>query len=320
MYMPRLQLSLIILAGCTCPLVAQDAAPAQEDSQTTTLIKDGSDIQFNFHASSTYYADSDFDDASGSLKAWRNALGVSAQGDLGEGRWSVGFNAEITDYDFTPPPSGGGGGGGGARGTIGALVFDDVTILGLTTRYTGRIDDENSWFIGGGISAAFENGADLDDSFTGAIFGGASHKYSDKLTLGLGVLVRTRLEDSVLVIPMPIFRYDMGNGWTLENQRAGAKIMYAANDKLSFGVAGEFESRSFRLDDANALPGGAANETRIPVAFVTEYKAAKKVTLSARVGAAIGSDIEFFDATGATISERDLDTSIFFGFSGTIHF
>ncbi len=302
-------LALSLLAGLAAPLFAQPAEntlAADNPSETAPLTEEGDSITLGFSANTTYYSDVDFDDALGTIESWQTRLGITMITNLEGGRWAVGFDAEYTDYDFT------------TTGT--PATFDDVTILTLTTSYTAQLDNGNTWFVGGSVNAATESGAAFDDSIAGTVFGGYRHKVNENLQLGLGLAIKTRLEDDVLILPLPQFKYNMGNGWTVENHRVGAKIMYAANDALSFGVIGEYESRSFRLDDTNAISGGAATETRVPIAFQVEYTPSKAVQLHGQIGASVGSSLEFFDTNGNTVSERDFDASVFFGFGGTIHF
>lgn len=326
-------LSVLLAAGMTTPVLAAagsqpqdpDADGSEEISaqETEMVLSDGRDIKFSFHASSTYYDEADFDDGNGTIEAWRNSFGIGATTDLGDGRISLGLDAEITDYDFTDasgapvmvaPLSG----RGGPPPTPNA--FDDVTILTLSTSYTGQLASGNHWFVGGAVSSARESGAEFDDSLSGMVFGGYRHKVSDTLELGFGLAVKSQLEDDTLVIPLPQIRLDMGGGWTLSSERAGLKLMYKASDSLSLGVTGEYESRSFRLDTSNMISGGAASESSFPIAFQVDFRPNKSVMLSGRVGASLGSEIEFFNSAGNSVQTREFDNAVFFGVTGTIFF
>jgi len=322
-------LAVLLAAGLAAPALAQPDGQDPEDSasvasdETETVVRDGKNIQFSFHATTTYYDEADFEDANGTIEAWRNGFGIGATTDLGDGRLSVGFDAEFTDYDFTDST--------GAPVALAPVVgrggpppapnaFDDVTILTLSSTYTGQLNNGDHWFVGGALSSARESGADFDDSIVGMVFGGYRHKVSDTLELGIGIAIKSRLEEEVLILPLPQIRYDMGGGWVLSSQRAGLKLMYGVNDALSLGVTGEYESRSFRLDTANAIPGGAATERRFPIAFQADFKPNKTVMLSGRVGASLGSEVEFFNNAGNSVETREFDTAVFFGVTGTIFF
>lgn len=295
-----------LIAGIGSPLVAQSAGESRpENAEESTILEEKSSISWTAHADVTYFDETDFDDGSGTLKALRTAVGIRADMKLGEGKLSVGFDAAFTDYDFE---------------ITSGNSFDDVTSMTLSAMYRARLNDKGFWFVGGSINSAYESGAQFEDSFSGAVLGGYLHKMSDTLDLGIGVMVKTRLEDDVLVLPVPQIRYNMGNGWTLESQRAGVRVMYAMNESLSFGLSGEYQSSSFRLDETNAIPEGAATESRIPIAFRVEYKPSTNFRIHGHVGAALGNQLEFFDNAGNTISEPDLDTSIFFGFGGSFTF
>ncbi|MDF1809040.1 MAG: hypothetical protein P1U42_05030 [Phycisphaerales bacterium] len=300
-----------VLAILSSPLIAQsensDPVESEESSVTTLVDRNGKDIHWSSTASTTYFNETDFDDNTGSLESWSTKAGIAAAMDLGEGRLNIGFDAEQISYDFTAM------GGGGSS-------FDDVTTLSVSSTYFGRIDDNSSWFAGATARASYESGASFDDSIAGGAFGGYRHKVSDKLDLGLGIGVFSRLEDDILIVPIPQIRYDMGNGWTLENERIGIKLNYKMNDSVSMALTGEYKSRSFRLDDSNAVSAGATSESKLPVSFSVQYAPNNKVNLHGRIGAAFGGELEFFNAAGTSVSTRDLETSVFFGFGGSIRF
>ena len=298
-----------ILGLCllSAPLMGQPAneKPDEHESDESAIVEDGRSVQWSLRGDTVFSDETDFNDGSGSLKAWETGLGINGEMDLGEGRLNLGLHAQYTDYEFS---------------STSGNTFDDVTSLTLSTMYRGRLNDTDSWFIGGSVNSAYETGAQFDDSISGGVFGGYRHQVNDRFTIGIGLVVRTRLEDDVLILPLPQVRYDMGNGWTLESRRVGLAMMYAMNDSLSFGVSGEYESTSFRLDDANTVSAGAVTQTRVPVGFEIQYKPRSNFRVFGRIGAAFATEYEFFDAAGNTVSQRDLDTGIFFGFGGSFTF
>lgn len=315
-------LALLALTAHASAQPAQDPAP--ETRPTTGATDEPADDlpaevtdpapagpTFTITASGTISDRSDLDDGPGDLRISRARLGVQAGFDLGERRaLTVGLGAERSWYDFDDAtdldPSGD--------------PFGDVTDAELFARYNAPFNDTTSWFGLASIGIAAEDGADISDSFvyTGSL--GFITRASDSFSWGLGVLVRTQLEDDVLVLPIPQIRWAIDDKWTLESQRAGVRLDYAHSDALSYGVQGEYLSRSYRLDDNGPIPDGMATDRRVPVSFYAEYEPAPAFSINAAIGASVYSNIELLDSSGDDITDDDVDTALFFSLNARFRF
>jgi hypothetical protein len=258
------------------------------------------------------YADTaDLDSSDGELGITRARGAFEARIDLGERRsLGLGVGVERSWYDFDNATS------LDASGD----PFGEVTDTELSLRYSAPLNDRTTWFVLGSVGLAAEDGADLSESlvYTGA--GGFTTQASDSLRWGVGVLVRSRIEDDVLVIPIPQIRWDISDRWTLESIRAGARLGYEHSDSLTYGLQAEYVSRSFRLDEDGPIPDGAATDRGVPASFFAEYKPTPAVTFVANLGASVYSNIELFDDDGNDLADDDLDPAVFLSFSARIAF
>lgn len=266
---------------------------------------------FTFTATGSLTDRADLDDGPGDLRVSRARLGVQAGFDLGERRsLALGIGVERSWYDFNDAtdldPSGD--------------PFGDVTDSELFLRYSAPFNDSTSWFGLAAIGIAAEDGADISDSFvyTGSL--GFITRASESFSWGLGILVRTQLEDDALVIPIPQIRWSIDDKWTLESQRAGLRLDYAYSESLSAGLQAEYVSRSYRLDDNGPIPDGMATDRRVPLSFYADYEPTPAFTIGAAIGASVYSNIELLDSGGNDLTDDDIDTALFFSLTARIRF
>lgn len=302
-------LPLTLLALATTPLMgaqpSEDAGEKQAEQierskpQSLTLIA---------RAGGSFQADADFDNDIGELSLSEYRAGLTALWNIEDaGRLTIDLSAALLDYDVTPSPTA----VAGDSASIGAEL-DDIHQFGITAIYSDSLNDTTNWFLGGGIGFSGEDNADFGDSFDWLATGGFEYKQSDTLSIGVGVLIKSRLEDDVLIVPIPRINWTIDERWSLRTERAGLELRYKHSDQLSYGVFGEYRSDSFRLDDTHAAAvDGMGTHRRIPVGMFADFKASDRITIEAAAGAALGGELEFLDANGNDVSKQDLDPGIF---------
>lgn len=302
-----------LIVPTSISMAQSEKAPKDQPAQGSERIVDSDaqsskSIDFAAYARGTFLDASDFDDTIGEFGYNEFNLGVSASRKVGDsGRFSIGFDAGFINYDITPSATS----VAGDAADIGA-EFDNVTTLSLIATYGDRFDDQTSWFIGAGVLSAMESDADFGDSIDTLLTGGFKHKVNDKLELGIGVLVKTQLDDDVLIVPIPQIKYTIDDRWSIATERAGLKLNYKASDSINYGLMGEYSSTTFRLDNTHAFaPEGVATHRRIPVSFYLEYKPNDTIVVSARIGAELGSELDILDTNGNDVTAQDIDTGIF---------
>ena len=302
-------LPLTLLALATAPLLgAQPGEDASQEQAEQIERSEPQSLTLIARAGGGFQADADFDAGIGELSLSEFQTGLTALWNIEDaGRLIIDLSAALLDYDVTPSPTA----VAGDAASIGAEL-DNIHQLGITAIYSDSMNDTTSWFLGGGIGFSGEDDADFGDSFDWLATGGFEYKQSDSLSIGVGVLIKSRLEDDVLIVPIPRINWTIDERWSLKTERAGLELRYKHSDQLSYGVFGEYRSDSFRLDDTHAAAvEGMGTHRRIPVGMFADFKASDRITIEATAGAALGGELEFLDSSGNDVSKQDIDPAIF---------
>lgn len=247
-----------------------------------------------------------------------------------EGAFSVDrwFMSAGVDYGWSPRDSVGISFGGG-RSTY---EFDESASLGgeapweeiEDTRISlvGRFGfgDTGSLIVIPTVRQYREDGASSSDSQTYGLLAAAFWKISDTLTIGPGLGVFSRIEDSTRVFPILAIDWDISERWNLStgsglaaSQGPGLTLNYTLNPNWSFGLTGRYEEIEFRLDEEGPAPGGVGKDEVIPLVLSARLDPNPRVSLSAFAGVELGGTLTLMDEFGGTIEESDYDPAPLFG-------
>lgn len=316
--MPHFSIPFALAAGTllALPALAQDqqlehatpttgaSAPAPE---AQPLPRHGAEFTVTPFASHTFEAD--FSDGPGSVSISRAGAEISYRQPLNERtRLTISLGTELSFYDFaTPSPF--------ASST--SKPWEDTTQVSLTAVVTRDATEKWSWFFGGGIDTAFEDGADVSRSFTGGLLGGAAYKFSDRFTLGGGFAVRSRLEDSGLFLPILNLNWQICDQWRLSNfnqlNSVGLALTYTPTKNLDLALRAAYESRAYRLDEDGPFPDGVGRDQRIPIWVQGTYRFTPHAALTASVGYAVWQEFTIDDSEGVEIGKQEADPTPFVG-------
>lgn len=306
------RLTLLTIATMPAMALAQtdnNTDPGDADNAEQIDRASSASLTISPYAFGSFHADADLDSDIGEFGFSSYRAGVNLTKGVGDrGRLGANIGFGVLDYDITPSATS----VANDAADIGAGL-DDVYESEIILSYAHRGEGKWAYQFGAGVVSAGEDGADFGDTLDFLGTAGFRYQYNDKLSLGLGVLVKTRLEDDVLVIPVPQIRYQINDQWVLESQRAGLALSYAASDELTYGIMGEYLNSTFRMNDTHAavVSEGVVNHTRVPVSIFAEYKPSDQIEISARVGASLAGNIEFLDNAGNEVTDQDIDTAIF---------
>jgi len=215
-----------------------------------------------------------------------------------------------------------------------AKPWRDISLASVGASALYFFNDKWTGFGAVNVSYAGESGADFGESLTGGVVLGASYKVSGDLSLGGVLLVRTRLEDNLLVVPFPTVKwkipFDDARRYTLSlggseygsSLGAGASLSYAASDDLTvalaltgFGVGGDF-----RLDKNGPIPGGVGRHFFLPLILSAKWTPRPNLTLGAFAGVTLFGNVEALNSNGDTIIDRNVDPALIFGASVSFAF
>jgi hypothetical protein len=165
-----------------------------------------------------------------------------------------------------------------------------------------------------------EKGASSSESQTYGLLTAAFWQVSDTLTIGPGIGVFSRLEESTSVFPILAIDWDVSERWNLSTGRGlaatrgpGLTLSYQINPAWSLDLSGRYEEFEFRLDDEGIAPGGVGSDKSIPVVVSTRYEPSKKLSFSAFIGAGLDGRLRLRDESGNDIQEDEYETALLLG-------
>jgi hypothetical protein len=209
----------------------------------------------------------------------------------------------------------------------GSRPWKRINRLRFSVPVNWAVDDHWTLFFLPTLRFYGESGADLGDSATGGGLAGFSYRFSDRLTLGPGLGVLSRLEDSVNVFPILIIDWEITDRLSLKTGRGlgatqgpGLALSYRASDAWSLALGGRYESLRFRLDDSGPAPDGVGEDRSFPLYLSATYNRGRDLQLSVIGGVELGGTLRVEDSRGRRITKQDYDTAPFLGLSFNFRF
>lgn len=281
---------------------AVEPRPAPADAGVPTA-PDSREIHFEFRFRGEFGFNAKLSGSPGDLSVSRAGAGVTAAIPIGSGgTFYPGYDFEVSEYDFS-----------GATGLIAGSSdpWGTVHRHAIKAAFVHKATAHWTWAVGGDLTWAAEDGGDLADALTGGAFGALRYTMSDGLTLGLGGGFRTRVEDDAIVYPVIDVDWRLADGWRIEGGWPRVALLYEPRENLTVSLEAEYETRDFRLADDGPLPGGAAQEDRLPVSLGVSYTPTPAIVVSARVGAYAFGSLDVWDAGGTKTGDADIDPAAF---------
>lgn len=209
-----------------------------------------------------------------------------------------------------------------------AQPWDDVQTAdyGLVLDYA--IDRQWAVFGGPVLGYAGENGADVDKSITGGVMAGTRYSFSRELTLGLGLVATSRLEDNVAVLPVPIVYWHISEAMCLKTVHSqpgvpgvfGAELAWTPSSRWELAGGAMYSSSRFRLDDSGPADGGVGQNTGQPVFLRLGFSPSPAWQFSLTGGAVLGGELRLEDSHGHKLAQQDYDPAVFLGAAVTCRF
>lgn len=308
---------LALLAGLAPAALAQQGPPVPEYNPA-----DGGapardvDVNATFSLRARYALASEFNEGEGDVSVGRVGADADVRIGLAERHTLiVSFGSEFSAYDF-----------GEATSIAGTNEpWDDVLAHSVGVTYRGRVTDQWGVILGVSALASYQQGADVSDSITFGGRVGGTYSASENFTIGLGVLVSSRLEENTIIIPFPILDWTITKQWAVRTGRGSTRslrleVAYTPIEELTLSLGGGVEAREFRLDDSGPIPDGVGRDWRAPVSLAAEWRVGKQLTILAEVGADLWQNYTIDDTTGAELADVDADIAIFAGVGVRLNF
>lgn len=218
---------------------------------------------------------------------------------------SVGYGRH--SYDFA-----------GATGLTGVAPWKDIDTLRFSLPLRYRFDDKLTMFVMPTLRFAAESSADLDDGASGGALGGISYRISDRLEIGPGVGVLTRIEASTDVFPILLIDWQITDRLSLETGRGlaatagpGLTLNWRTTDQWRFLLGARYEKFRFRLAEDGATPRGVGEERSVPLLLGATYRFNPKTELTLVGGVELEGELRLDDENGDRFMQDDYDEAAF---------
>ena len=184
------------------------------------------------------------------------------------------------------------------------------------------LDEHLIALLSGFAQFSGEPDADADRSATGGGIAGLSWRASEKFTIGGGALVTSRLEDSVLAIPLLFIDWEITDGLSLTNvaapdaypTSAGLELVWEIHRDFDLAVGGNWVYRRFRLDSDNPVaPNGVGEDGTANFWIRARIGAAEGLRLDLVTGMVYDERLKIFDANGNELAGDDADPGLMLG-------
>ncbi|MCA8922845.1 MAG: hypothetical protein KDD82_13610, partial [Planctomycetes bacterium] len=176
------------------------------------------------------------------------------------------------------------------------------------------------------VQVALEDGASFEDAITFGGLLGVSYAFTPNFALGLGALVRSRLEENVQVIPLPLIRFnvELSAWWRLTvGAPEGVQLIFSPDPsfvaQLGIGFRGGI-AQDVRLDDRGFAPEGVARSRRIPVQLQLRWSPLERLTLGLDAGVFLWQKVQIDDRRGNDLTEDRTEPTPFGGLSLRVSF
>ncbi|MCF7849873.1 MAG: autotransporter outer membrane beta-barrel domain-containing protein [Kiritimatiellales bacterium] len=217
---------------------------------------------------------------------------------------------------------------------------DDYHFTGMATEPWNNIENiragvfsrwafNNAWtaFAVGSVRTYAEKDADLSDALTGAMFVGASFRFSDRLSLGPGLGVVGQLEDDPRYFPILVIDWDITDrlklstgGGMAGTAGPGLSLNYEASSHWNFGIAGRYEKKRFRLADRGVAPNGVGEDQSIPIVGSVGYVFYPGTQITGLLGVNLNGKLKVENGNGHSLYRDEYGNSLFSGIKVSVRF
>jgi len=228
------------------------------------------------------------------------------------GQWGVGLDFERSNYDFS---------GATSLSSSNPDLNFDANITTLSVSYGKQENMQWGWLLGGTIGVAADDGAHLNESIVGSVFGGVSYAFSQDVRIAVGAIVATQIEDNLTVLPLVNIDWQINKRASVSNDRKpGLVFNYALDDSWTLRVGGQYEFRDFRLDRDGPIPNGVARDRRAPFFVGARYAPTKQIDIDVSAGVYFFQTFRVDDANGVKLEDTDADATPFLRIGFTYKF
>ncbi len=203
----------------------------------------------------------------------------------------------------------------------GVQPWDRLYRLGISIPYSYTTDGGWRWTFAPTAESAGESGARVSDSLEYGALVSAARRFHPGLTLGLGVGVYDRIEET-RAFPFLIVDWRITDRLRLTNPLAagpagpaGLEISYTLGSGWEAGIAAAYRSFRFRLDEDGPIPNGIGENQNVPLVARIGRKISDTLSFNFFVGATLAGSLRAEDQNGNRLYDVDRDPAALIGLS-----
>ncbi|MDP1662587.1 MAG: TonB-dependent receptor [Phycisphaerales bacterium] len=304
--MNKLRPVIAVVASSFCTVAA-----AQEGAAPTS--KKFFDAEVNLSASYAFRSDVD---GGGSVAVTRSMMsGWISREFTPDFRASLLVSTEVSWYDFN-----------NATGLIAGTgkPFGQLSETDVSPGFACRINEQWTALSGLIFRVAGENDADFGDSFTWGGYVAAQYKPNKDFSVTFGVRANDRIEEDWRVLPAVALDWQVSQSVRLQVLPAvggvGFRVTSEINDKVSFIIDGEYETREFRLNNEAPLALGVVRDSRALVGMGVIWTPCEKLQITARAGAVAYQEFRIDNSAGVQQVTANTDPTPYIFLGGQLTF
>jgi hypothetical protein len=208
-----------------------------------------------------------------------------------------------------------------------AAAWNNVNTLSIVPRFDVALD--RHWSVGAApiLQLSGEANADAGRTITGGGLANFRYAFDESLVLGLGVLAKGQLNNTVLVVPAPLIDWEITKGLRLSNLRGpeanpyyGLELVAELAPQFNAALGGAWEYRMFRLDNSGPTPNGTGQEQQISLYGRFEWHPTAQLRFDFVVGAAVMNQLKLRTSSNNLVASEDGGTGLVLGVFGSFRF
>lgn len=288
------------LRACTLLALSCGTAFGQETAPAATAT--ARTVEYTLKGTVENTFDTYLKDGPGETSVFRVGPAIDVDIPIGDrATLSLSGSAQFSKYRFKDVT----GFGAGGPKPIGSTYEHEFNIS-----YSRQFNDQWSFFVAGGVNAAGETGASFSESLTYGGGGGFTYVLNDHVDLGLGVVVRSRLEENAYVVPLPIITWKFAPRWEFTTRYRNARISWQAAEQWTVFATADFQQHEYRLDEDAPTSEGIFRDRAIPLSLGATFAPSKTFEITAGAGVNVSRQLTLDDKTGNRVSKVKTDPSL----------
>jgi len=224
-------------------------------------------------------------------------------------RTTFGLGVEGIDFSFHGPTK--------FHPVVRDLPWETVGTIDASALLEYDWSADTTLFAGALAGLAAEGNADWSHAFNWGLSFGAAYRVNPDLMVGINLTLFQGMEDSIFVVPMPIFNWAFAENWSARltgpnsiDTFGGLQLVYRPGGSWEFlaGVAYRYER--FRVADSTIGPDGIGEMSDTPIYIGANWTITDKMQFSAALALVTFGEVVLSDDDGDTITEADFSPAL----------